>query len=826
MNPIVRPEDFARAWALAATGQPDQPVIQIECRRQSWGWLRAGRSVKGGPLCLAGKTYAHGLGAHADSEIVLRSGAPMTRLRAMVGINDNREVRQQPDVSPLRFAVSAAGTELWRSADLGKDDPPALVDVALPPGTSEVALTVTSIGAWRCAHADWAGLVVTSGGREVAVGSADPGTPLAHQPLPINPPFAMTLDGRAVGELLPAWQVEREAPAQLPGGVTQRHVTWRDPASGLACRLELRQFAGFAAVEWVLHVRNDGAKDSPLIEHLQSLSASWRTEDDALLCRSRGSPCRIDDFEYLVEPLPRGSALDMAGRGGRPSDTWLPFFNLQTGPCGVIAAIGWSGQWCARYSQTTGGWLGLGAGIENIRLRLHPGEEIRTPRILMLFWDGDRITAHNTLRRFLLEHHTPRPNGRTLVGPLTVAHWGGMRTSEHLGRIAIYGQQRLAYDYYWMDAGWYGPDSGYCPDEFTGDWWKHVGNWGVNPKAHPDGIRPISDAAAKAGMKFLVWFEPERAVCGTPLTMEHPEWFLGQRKETGNLLFNLGNPEARQWMTQYMIGLLDQHGIGLYRQDFNFDPLPYWRGADAPDRQGMTEIRYVEGHYAFWDALLARVPGLVIDNCASGGRRIDLETISRSIPLWRSDWQCRPDNDPIGGQVHGMGLSYWIPLHGTGTWGARLDDRSEEARTYRCRSNMGPAFQFSLFPYEYSPVRADYPYDWHRRMLQEYRRARPIFAGDYYPLTSTQPAPDAWAAYQMHRAQTSEGFVMAFRRESSPFVVAQFKLAALDRANQYELEDADTGRRWTQSGEDLLSSGLRIEMQSAPCSRLVFYRRP
>jgi hypothetical protein len=82
-----------------------------------------------------------------------------------------------------------------------------------------------------------------------------------------------------------------------------------------------------------------------------------------------------------------------------------------------------------------------------------------------------------------------------------------------------------------------------------------------------------------------------------------------------------------------------------------YDPLPYWRANDAPDRQGMAEIRHVEGLYEFWNDLLRRHPGLVIDNCASGGRRIDLETISRSIPLWRSDWQCGWINDGTPGQA-------------------------------------------------------------------------------------------------------------------------------------------------------------------------------
>jgi alpha-galactosidase len=49
-------------------------------------------------------------------------------------------------------------------------------------------------------------------------------------------------------------------------------------------------------------------------------------------------------------------------------------------------------------------------------------------------------------------------------------------------------------------------------------------------------------------------------------------------------------------------------------------------------------MKHIEGLYNFWDNLLARNPGPLIDNCASGGRRIDLETIGRSVPLWRTDY--------------------------------------------------------------------------------------------------------------------------------------------------------------------------------------------
>jgi alpha-galactosidase len=322
-------------------------------------------------------------------------------------------------------------------------------------------------------------------------------------------------------------------------------------------------------------------------------------------------------------------------------------------------------------------------------------------------------------------------------------------------------------------------------------------------------------------MKFLLWFEPERALVGTPLPTEHPDWFLGERKPLANLLLDLGNPAAREWLTEFLSTFMTEQGVHLYRQDFNFDPLPYWRAADAPDRQGMAEIRHVEGLYRLWDDLLRRHPGLVIDNCASGGRRIDLETISRSIPLWRSDWQCGWTNDPTPGQTHAMGLSYWVPLSGTGVLGGsrRAGD------TYNFRSSLSAAIQFAIYPYESFPIRDDYPWDWHQRMLADYRRARPLFYGDYYPLTPCNPAYDTWAVFQMHRPDLGEGLVIAFRREQSPFVSADFRLQALEVGANFELVDADSGRTWRQAGKDLLEHGLRLTMEKAPESRLVFYRR-
>ena len=111
--------------------------------------------------------------------------------------------------------------------------------------------------------------------------------------------------------------------------------------------------------------------------------------------------------------------------------------------------------------------------------------------------------------------------------------------------------------------------------------------------------------------------------------------------------------------------MIEKLNIDCYRQDFNFQPLEYWRNNDASDRRGITEIKHINGLYKLLDALLDKFPNLLIDNCASGGRRIDIETLRRSIPLWRSDLMCPANYDIEATQCHNLSYNMWIPYSGT-----------------------------------------------------------------------------------------------------------------------------------------------------------------
>lgn len=641
-------------------------------------------------------------------------------------------------------------------------------------------------------------------------------------------PISFKYGGKPSSEFLNSWRISRES-SSPDNGIILHHAVFTDPDTGLECTFELKEFPDYPATKWVARIKNTGQSDTPIIENIQALDITWdySKKDDPIFIYSKGSNCQIDDFmlkeKVLMKPSPK---VKITPLGGRSSSGNLPFFNLQTGDEGLIIAVGWTGQWAVEFVRDGRDNVRIRAGMEKTYLKLYPGEEIRTPSIILLFWKGDGIRGHNMLRRFIINYNTPAPDGKQVVAPICYGTWGGMKSLRHLEHIRVIKEHGLQFDYYWIDAGWYGPKDSYCPDVFTGDWWKHVGNWNYNPTTHPEGLKPLSDAAHTVGMKFLLWFEPERAKCGTPLTVEHPEWFLGEKKPGNDLLFNLGLPEARRWLIDFISGLITEHGVDCYRQDFNMAPLPYWQAADELDRQGMTEIRHIEGLYEFWDELLRRHPHLLIDNCASGGRRIDIETIGRSIPLWRSDYQCWPTFDPIGGQIHTYGLSHWVPLSATGTH-TRLGD------TYDFRSAMCAGLVFGdwenkrhyLFSTQNDKIGSDYPFEWLRKMIAHYKRARPLFYGDFYPLTGCSVLPLDWFVYQMYRPDLGEGMIMVFRRQKSPIIKSVFLLQGLEQGAQYEIEVTDTGEKFKISGQSLATKGISIAIRKSRDSRLIFYRK-
>lgn len=609
----------------------------------------------------------------------------------------------------------------------------------------------------------------------------------------------------ASSEFLKDWKhtANREA---TDAGV-KYEASWEDAKTGLVVKAIAIAFKDYPAIDWVLHFENRGNADTPIIEDIRAADVELNTGNDKRpveLHRLRGDSCSEISFTPIDTRLAAGASETFAPTRGRPSqETAFPFWNVQYRDGGVFTAIGWSGQWAASYERAASGATRFRAGMEKTRLVLHAGEKIRTPRVLLMPWQGDTRAAHNRFRRLMLFHYFPKQDGRPLRLPTALQTFDRYISrpdwATEAGQLkAVEAAHQMGFDYYWFDAGW-----------FPGGFPSGVGNWSVKTKEFPNGLKPISDLCHKYGMKFILWFEPCRVAAGTEIAKTYPQYVLGGAKGG---LFNLGDPNARAWMTELISKRISEFGLDVYREDYNIDPLEFWRNNDAPDRQGMTEIRFVEGHYAFWDALRAKHPGLWIDNCASGGRRIDLETCMRSVPLWRSDTSCFPGH-PEWNQQQSATLCPLLPLHTASAWEpTRYEFRSSGTGGILCEMDyLNPAFSI-----------ADA-----KAVLDEIKATQKYWYGDFYPLTPVGTSLEQFVAYQFHRADLNEGIVLAFRRSECGVKGLVLDLGGLDGKTVYAFEFIDeAGRVTTQtlSGEQVAKDGLLLRVTGKGESLLVKYK--
>lgn len=823
--------------------------------------------------------------------------------------------------------------------------------------------------------------------------------------------FSFVYDGQSSRDCLPRWQRtdQREA---VDAARTKRTITYTDPQTGFEVRCQAVVYQDFPVVEWTLYFRNPAANPSPILEQVQALDTGWqrRGETEFLLHHAAGSQANRSDYGPRERPLPPRATARFAGAGGRPTNTDWSYFNLQWDTEGAIIAVGWPGQWAGEFVRDEARGVQVRAGQELLRTRLLPGEEIRSPLMVLLFWRDGYPRSQNLWRRWMMAHSMPKPGGQLpppqFVASSSRAYEEMIKADEQtqIMHIDRYLEEQLKLDYWWMDAGWYIQQQG----------WPQVGTWEVDPKRFPRGFRPISDHAHAKGVKILVWFEPERVMPGTWLYEQHPEWLLratpgkkhpldgmrswtsrelggvdpgvahnptsevrtmanirwepgrlsfhpgptgeycvvrwtapeageyavqatflaidqstttdvhvlhrgrslydswvnlqgqgkqvtydgkltaakgetldfvvgwgngtyvcdstglevrltgpagrtwdaakefhaeadpqspwsygylppaaapdaatfrpfdrpGKPDEAGPRLLDLGNPAARTWLTDHVDRLLTEQGIDLYRQDFNIDPLAFWRAADEPDRQGITENKHVCGYLAYWDELRRRHPQMLIDSCASGGRRNDLETMRRAVPLWRSDYAY----EPIGHQCMTYGISLWLPYHGTGTvasaaapyYGGGFTKVEPYAFWSNAAPSLGSGIDVRVREIDYAAL---------RRLYQQWRQLSRFYYGDFHPLTPYTQDNHDWIAWQFHLPERGEGAVQAFRRGESAAEQMRLKLYDLEPEATYAITVCDTPGTRQVTGRELLTNGLEITLPEKPSAAVLMYRR-
>lgn len=526
-----------------------------------------------------------------------------------------------------------------------------------------------------------------------------------------------------------------------------------------------------------------------------------------------GSNNNDKEFAAEIKALRDGQCEQFGCNGGRSSQGYAPFFSVVNDKKTLLCAIGWTGEWRAQVHKNAKG-LHLIAWIPDLNFKIHPGEKIRTASVMLYQTNLNEIHAHNVFRQTLKKYIVPESIRKHKL-PFFLSFWGGSSTDFMLHQLERIHESDVNLTGFWVDAGWYGERGSQTRNEFGDGWSIQTGNWMVNKEIHPDGLVNVFKKAKECGLRTMLWAEPERCHYMSEIAKQHPEFCLKNNENSKYYLLDYSIPAAVEHIYNLLSGYIRNLGLDLYRQDFNMDPLDYWNANDEPDRKGIHQIKHIMGMYDLWDRLLKTFPDLIIDNCASGGRRLDIETLSRSVPFWRSDYQCEFDCAPFSAQNNMMGISLWIPYSGTGT-GFDVTD------TYRVRSAYSAGLCSNFFGYEdHAP---DIIPAALKPLAAEWQRISRFFSCDYYPVFGFPDTEFSWGGWQFDDPESGQGIIMSFRRENCPTDRAVIQLGGLNTNAAYEFTDADTNETFVVKGCDLLKNGFTICMPQKRSSKLIEYK--
>lgn len=632
-------------------------------------------------------------------------------------------------------------------------------------------------------------------------------------------PFSFTYGGQPSSQFLKTWGYKVQRKSMPISGAINVVYTYTAPDGSLQVSCDVKIYRPQQAVMWVLRFKNTGCEKSKTIANVRTTDLLLHNNVVApfTLHYTRGSNAGPDDFAPYQRVLDGTDELVLRPEGGRSSQLNFPFFNIDTGSGhGMIAAIGWTGTWKANFKPEGEGRLQFATGIDRLNTWLNAGESVRSSSVCLMFWQGeDFIDGQNQWRQFVLSCLTPRIEGKPYRYPITTSfnygdpypcnEYSCLDEDYALALIERYKQFNLVPKVFWLDAGWYTESARVKEGK---NWYNTVGNWVVDSDRFPNGLKPISDAIHAIGSEFLVWFEPERIFKGSRWSKELPkEWLIDAGEGTESYLFNLADTAAVSWLSHYINKFMDDNGIDHYRQDYNIEPAGFWYHNDPEGREGITENHYVEGLYTYWDNILRHHPRGFIDNCAGGGRRLDLETLQRSAPLWRTDYRY---GEPVGYQTHTFGLALWLPQTGTGLM---------QTDKFTTRSSMG-----STVIYSWKITEPENNLLEMRKLMDEIEELRPYYFEDYYPLTSTQHilGDSVWLAYQLNRRSANDGIVVAFRRATAPDSTCMVRLRGLDAKRTYTLTDRDSRRSLTRTGAEL-ARGLQLVLPEKRSSLVLMY---
>ncbi|MFJ9114829.1 glycoside hydrolase family 36 protein [Streptomyces sp. NPDC102394] len=428
-----------------------------------------------------------------------------------------------------------------------------------------------------------------------------------------------------------------------------------DPVTGLVAEVALRTCPGAGFLRSQVRLVNEGGVPL-LLESVSSLALGgladgalggltlhWADNDWLAECRWRRSP-----FREQVVRLSRSAhghegrgCFERFSQGGWSTGRHLPVAALteQAGRAWlwqIESSAGWRYETGEREGAAYVALFGPDDAHHQWRRTLAPGEEFSTvPATLAGARTGGLDAAFGQLtdcRRRMRRGHPDHTALPVIYNDYMNTLMGDPTTDKLLPLIEA--AAAAGAEVFVVDAGWY--------DDDAEGWWDAVGAWEPSDRRFPGGIRRVLDAVREHGMTPGLWLEPEVVGVRSPLAHTLPPEAFFRRggvrvTEHGRHHLDLRHPAARAHLDRVVDRIVGEWGVGYLKLDYNINPGPGTENGGESAGAGL--LGHHRAHLDWLNAVLDRYPGLVLENCGSGGLRMDYAQLAVTQLQSTSDQQ-------------------------------------------------------------------------------------------------------------------------------------------------------------------------------------------
>ncbi len=330
------------------------------------------------------------------------------------------------------------------------------------------------------------------------------------------------------------------------------------------------------------------------------------------------------EFQTRRETLGNG-IWAQESRRGRTSHDRFPMLRFDGEGQTFGVTLGWSGNHQAVIDRLDDGrrLVHLGELFEPGEMILASGASYQSP---VAYAGADSAAFHAFVRNDLLTWQ----GGKMSPRPVTLNTWEGNYFDHQMDSLKAQATSaaELGIERFVLDDGWFGKRD----DDTTS-----LGDWDIDTRKYPDGLKPLIDHVTGLGMQFGIWFEPEMINPVSELYKAHPDWVLQVEGRPlllsrNQLVLDLTREEVSDYLFEKIDAVLAGHAISYIKWDMNRD-LTHAGGRDGKAKIA-AQTRAV---YALMDRIRAAHPSVEIESCASGGGRIDYGALARTHRVWTSD---------------------------------------------------------------------------------------------------------------------------------------------------------------------------------------------